>query len=161
MGNAGPLTIEGARIIFRNFAGKEGQYNREGDRNFGLCLDTELAEVMERDGWNIKYLTPKEDGDEPQAFVQVSVNFKNRPPNVVLINHKGRTTLPEDQIELLDWVDIKTVDLIINPYSWAVNGKTGISAYLKSLFVTIEEDELDLKYADLEDLTPRGGRIEE
>jgi hypothetical protein len=89
------------------------------------------------------------------------VNFKNRPPNVVLINHKGRTTLPEDQIELLDWVDIKTVDLIINPYSWAVNGKTGISAYLKSLFVTIEEDELDLKYADLEDLTPRGGRIEE
>lgn len=155
----GTLLIEDARIIFRNFAGKEGKYNREGDRNFCVLLDPPLADRLDRDGWNVKALRAREEGDPEQPYLQVSVGFKNRPPKMVMVTSKGRTTLAEDECEIFDWVDIKTVDLIIRPYKWDVSGKTGVKAYLKTIVVVIEEDELELKYADLEELPSRSGRV--
>lgn len=151
--NDNTVLMEGVRIIFRNFAGKEGKYNREGDRNFAVLLDDEVANAMAADGWNVKWLKPREDADEdetPQAYLQVSLNFKGRPPRVVMITSRGRTHLDEDSVEMLDWADILNVDLIVRPYEWTVNGKSGIKAYLQSIFVTIEEDALERKYAELE-----------
>ena len=156
-----PVVMENVRIVFRNFAGKEGQYNREGDRNFAVLLDEDTAEAMNNDGWNVKWLKAREEGEPEQPYLAVSVNFRGRPPKIVMITSRGRTTLGEDEVELLDWADIQTVDLILNPYEWAVTGKSGIKAYLKSMFVTIAEDELERKYAEVEDIKPRGGRIEE
>lgn len=148
------VMMEGVQIIFRNFAGKEGQYNREGDRNFAVLLDPEhpVTKALIEDGWNVKYLRPREDDEdqEERPYLQVSVNFKGRPPRVVMITSRGRTNLDEGSVETLDWVDILNVDLIVRPYEWSVNGKTGIKAYLQSIYVTIEEDPLERKYADLE-----------
>jgi hypothetical protein len=151
--NDNTVLMEGVRIIFRNFAGKEGQYNREGDRNFAVLLDDTTAERMTEDGWNVKWLKPREDDEEEmqQAYLPVSVNFdKGRPPRVVMITTRGRTNLGADEVELLDWADIINVDLIVRPYEWTVSGKTGVKAYLQSLYVTIEEDELERKYAELD-----------
>ena len=139
--------VEDATILFRNFSGKEGQYNREGDRNFAVILPPDVAEQMVIDGWNVRQLDPREEGDEPTPYVQVSVNFSNRPPRVVLLTSTTRTQLDEASVEVLDWSDIKTADLIARGYEWSVNGKTGVKAYLQSLFVTIEEDALERKYA--------------
>lgn len=155
------VVMEGVRIVFRNFAGKEGMYNREGDRNFSVLLDDDVAEKMAKDGWNVKWLKPREEGDAEQAYLQVSVNFKGRPPQITMITSRGRTNLGEDEVEMLDWADISNVDMIVNPYEWAVNGKSGIKAYLDKIFVTIEEDELELKYADIQDVTPRSGRVDD
>jgi hypothetical protein len=139
--------VEDARIIFRNFSGKEGQYNREGDRNFAVVLDPDTAAAMLADGWNVRQLDPREEGDDPTPYVSVSVNFNNRPPRVVLLTSTTRTQLDEASVEILDWADIKNVDLIARGYEWSVNGKSGVKAYLQSLFVTIEEDALERKYA--------------
>jgi hypothetical protein len=160
----GTLVMENARIIFRNFAGKEGQYNREGDRNFCVLLEPHVAEQMEKDGWNVKALRAREPGDPDQPYLQVSVSFKIRPPKIVMITSKGRTTLTEAECEVLDWVDVRIIDLIVRPYEWSVGGKSGVKAYLKSFFVTIEEDELELKYAEvpeLDQLPARAGRVDE
>jgi hypothetical protein len=144
--------MEGVRIIFRNFAGKEGQYNREGDRNFAVLIDDTVAAAMTEDEWNVKWLRPRseEEGDTPQAYLPISVNFKGRPPRIVLITSRGRTNLDESQVETLDWVDILNVDLIVRPYAWTVNGKSGVKAYLQSIYVTIEEDPLEIKYGELD-----------
>jgi len=146
------VLMEGVRIIFRNFAGKEGQYNREGDRNFAVLLDEKVAKAMDEDGWNVKMLRPRteEEGEEPQAYLPISVNFKGRPPRIVMITSRGRTHLDEDTVESLDWADIINVDLIVRPYEWVVNDKSGIKAYLQALYVTIEEDPLEIKYGELE-----------
>jgi hypothetical protein len=148
------VLMEGVKLIFRNFSGKEGQYNREGERNFAVLLDDQVAEAMAADGWNVKWLKPREDDDEgekEQAYIGVSLNFsKGRPPRVVLVTSRGRTNLDETDIDLLDWADITNVDLIVRPYEWTVGDKNGIKAYLQSIYVTIEEDPLELKYADLD-----------
>jgi hypothetical protein len=145
--------MEGVRIIFRNFQGKEGQYNKEGDRNFGVILPPDIAEQMLADGWNVKYLKPREDDEEPEEtpWLSVSVNFdKGRPPKIMIITDRGRTAMDENTVEMLDWADIKNVDLIVRPYTWEVSGRSGVKAYLQSMYVTIEEDELEKKYSDLD-----------
>ena len=143
--------VEGAQIIFRNFAGKEGMYNKEGDRNFCVVLDMETAEQMAADGWNVKFPKDRPDAEEGEEtrdpYINVTVGYKGRPPQIVMITSKARTNIGEDMIETLDWVDIANVDLICNAYHWNVNGASGIKAYLKSMYVTIEEDALALKYA--------------
>ena len=139
--------VEDARLVFRNFSGKEGQYNREGDRNFSVILDPEAAQEMLTDGWNVKFLASREDGEPDTPYIQVAVNFSNRPPRVVMITSTARTHLNEDSVAVLDWADIKVCDLIARAYDWTVNGKSGTKAYLQSMFITIEEDELERKYA--------------
>jgi hypothetical protein len=70
--------------------------------------------------------------------------------------------MTEDTVEMLDFVDVANVDLILNPYEWVVNGKTGVKAYLKKMFITIREDPLELKYAALEDAAlSRSGAIDD
>jgi hypothetical protein len=139
--------VEDARLIFRNFSGKEGPYNRAGERNFAVVLDPETANQMLADGWNVRVLPAREEGDEDTPYISVSVNFKNKPPRVVLITDTSRTNLNDDSVEVLDWADMKTVDLIARGYDWEVGEKSGTKAYLQSMFVTIEQDDLERKYA--------------
>jgi hypothetical protein len=154
--------IEDAEIMFRNFAGQVTPFNDKGKREFGVRLDEETALKMLADGWNIKYLKPRdEDDDEERPWIPVEVSFKNKPPQIYMIADRGsskvRTKLDQETIDILDIVEISSVDLILNPYEWEVNGKGGIKAYLKSLYVTIREDRFQRKHGILEDLPSADG----
>lgn len=144
------ITLEDVQILFRNFEGRETEFNSPGNRNFCVLLSDEAAQLMQRDGWNVKMLKPREEGDDPRPYLQVAVGFKIRPPRMVMINSvsKRRTVLDEETCELLDWADILTTDLTIRARPWSVRGNSGVKAYLKTLFVIIDEDYLELKYAE-------------
>lgn len=141
------LLIENAKIIFRNFSGKEGPYNRKGQKNFCVILEDEVVDDMIADRWNVKFTKPREEGDVPVPYLPVEVKFENYPPKITMITSSGRTILDEDTVEVLDFADIQTIDMIINPHDWEVRDDSGRKAYLKTMFVTINEDELERKYA--------------
>jgi hypothetical protein len=163
------IVMEGVRIMFRNFSGKADRYNREGDRNFAVVLDPKVAASMERDGFKVKTLQAREEGDDPQHILKVVVKYRNqagekiRPPRVVMITSRGRTNLGEDEVSALDWADIVNVDLIIRPFEWTMSeGRSGIAAYLQSIYVTIQEDPLEAKYAEVDEnhQTPDGPQFQ-
>ena len=125
-------------------------YNRAGDRSFAVFLDKDEARTLEAAGWNVKW--PKErddlnpDEDNRQPFLQVAVSFKGIPPRITIIRGEQHDKLEEEDLEMLDWSRVITADLILRPYNWVVTGKTGVKAYLKSGYFTLDVDELEMKY---------------
>lgn len=150
----GKVNISNASLGFKNFSGAEGQYNRKGDRNFVVFLETEDAQMLEQQGWNIKWPKPnpniEDDMDSRNPYLPVSLSFNAKYPNlnpkIVLIAGNRINVLSEEELDMLDWAEIENADLVLRPYNWAVNGNTGIKAYLDAGYITIVVDEFSDKY---------------
>lgn len=147
----GILQIDDARIIYRNFRGEGGKFNREGDRNFAVVIPKqELADELLNRGWNVKIKPPKDEEDSPFMYLPVKVKFNDRGPQVYLRTGDRVNRLDEETISVLDDVDIRSVDLDIRPYDWDVNGKSGRTAYLQSIEIIQEIDRFAARYAEEE-----------
>lgn len=132
----GILQIDDARIVYRNFAGVGGKFNREGDRNFSLVIpDEELRDRLLQDGWNVKSKPGRDEDDGDFMTLPVKIKFNDRGPNVYLRSGSRVNKLDEETIGLLDDVEILSINLDVRPYDWEVNGKTGRTAYLQSIEV--------------------------
>lgn len=144
------LVLRDANLRYRNFSGKPGKFNAEGDRNFCVDVPEELAKMLIRDGWNVKTVNKKSPEEDDIYYIKVNVRFNSRiPPKIVSITSGGATILDEESIDQMDQVDIAKADLSINPYESEVRGEHHVTGYLKSLFVTVDEDELDKEYSDV------------
>ena len=145
------VTIQNTQLVLKNFSGEIGRYfNDKGNPEFACILPAELAQMMKDDGWNVKQFKPKpEDEGAPAFFIKVKVGTSGRPPRMVMITSAGRKDISVEDCSVFDYIRIKNVDLTLSPFNYDYRGTTGISAYLNSLFVTAEEDELDRKYANI------------
>ncbi|MBR6641704.1 MAG: hypothetical protein IKL08_05890 [Clostridia bacterium] len=142
------LEIEDARIIYRNFSGAGVKFNREGDRNFAVIIpNQEICDKLTEDGWTVKIRPPRDEYEEPFMFLPVKVKFNSRGPAAYVRSGDSVTRLNEDTIDILDELDIASVDLDIRPYDWEVNGKVGRSAYLQAIDVTQNIDRFGARYA--------------
>lgn len=142
------LEIEDARIIYRNFAGVGSKYNREGDRNFAVIIpNEEIKEQLVEEGWNVKIKPPRDEDDSPFMYLPVKIKFNNRGPAAYVRSGDSVTRLNKDTIDMLDEIDIQSVDLDIRAYDWEVNDKTGRSAYLQAINVIQNIDRFGARYA--------------
>lgn len=154
------LELEGMEILqfgsFKNFSGEIDQYNPKGLSQFNVILDEETADQLLAEGWNVKQLDPREEGDVAIPYLPCSINFNsNIPPRVIMITGKNKQTiLNKNTIASLDALDVECVDLIINPYQWEVKTKngvdSGIKAYVKVMYAKVVEDRFAQKYGSVE-----------
>lgn len=147
MNTINELAIEDAKIIFRNFSGAESKFNRAGDRNFCVVIDSEeKAKELSRDGWNVKPLSRRNEDEDQKYYISVAVSFKVIPPKIWLITKQNKTLITEENVDTLDYADILTADVVLRPYNWEARGESGVKAYLKSLYIVLDEDQFSSKY---------------
>ncbi len=146
------VVLEDVRLIFKNFSGVGKRFNDEGKRNFLVLLDEETGARLIADGYKVKRLKPREDYDQGDLALKVTVNFKGlRPPKLVLITKStnGRTPLDEDLAHLFDVCDFEQVDIRFSPYDRrGDDGEWSRTAYLQTAYGVLREDPLDLKYSE-------------
>ena len=155
MAKQGHEVLENVKIIFPNFAGRPDKYNKQGGKlYFTAELSKEQADKLAADGWNVKWPEVKEDEDPYPPRIKVNLPFKGyTKPLVYIRTSRGNKLLDEETIDLVDGIILEgralNVDLIIRPFVW--DEDTGaISAYLQSMYVTIEENILERKYAEMD-----------
>ncbi len=172
--NGMDLTFEGAKIVFRNFAGVGNQFNREGARNFSIVIPSlEAAMALYEAGWNVGVKAQKQEDkdaikaasgfkekvqilsdrgalDEALFHLKTTVNFNSKKPaEIFLVTEMGRKPLKLDEntVAQLDLADIVSCDIIVSPYAWTSPRGSGITAYLKTMYVLIRQDPFAAKYA--------------
>ena len=128
------LLVDGARIMFENFAGAASMYNRAGDRNFCLVIETEeQADELTRRGWNVTVKPPREEGRAPLMFMKVKVKFTGWGPDIELVTGDAVNRLDEETVKRLDRIQLDHVNMDIRAFDWETAGKTGRTAYLNAM----------------------------
>lgn len=131
----GRLQIDNAKICWKNFAGRGGDFNSEGDRNFAVIIETEEdAKRLTDAGWKVKVKEAREEGDQPFMVMPVKVRFNGYGPNIYLMSGRAKIKLGEDGVHRLDSATILSVDLDIRPHDWThARWGAGRTAYLENM----------------------------
>ena len=146
-----PLDLRRVEIRYKNFAGRETEYNALGSRVFSVVVDDlDLAADLISDGWAFKPLL-NEDDDVWGYYMQVKINYdSNRPPRIYTVSPLTgkQVQLGPETVECLDSLTIDYADIVVNPYEWEVRGDSGVKAYCKIMYALIEEHPFDIEWAN-------------
>lgn len=145
------LILEDAKIQFRNFSGNKFGVGGPKDVSFKIAPDD--AEQLRDQDWPIRFYTPKDDDgeplDDPTPYLKAKIKYETDwPPKIYMVTSNNTTLLDESTINQLDDAVISYIDCIIGLSSkpWELNGKTGYTAYVNEMYVTIEESNFARKY---------------
>lgn len=148
---------------FSHFDGRKDTFNEEGDHNFTVVLPEDQArELMEiPNGWNIKERAGREEGDPPEFTLKIKISYKYEEPAIYFLKGNRRFRATEE-----DLVDIKRstcerIDVICSPSRWVQPDRTGVTAYVKEMYVKIRESRFAEMYSDYDDADGPGPTSEE
>lgn len=160
------LEIEEVEFVYRtNFAGAERPpFDSEGDRYFNAKIPSnEQAEVMARDGWNVKWTKPGKNATPeaiaehvPEPYLTVALGFKFRAPTILLIKNingvEKPTIITESNVSVLDSTEFTKVDCVVRARWYEMpSGQTGYKAWLAEFYGHVDLSGMGAKYAYLLD----------
>jgi hypothetical protein len=147
------LVLRDIRMMYKNFAGKPGTFNAEGQRNFSVWLTNEQAADLRQIGWNPKLIKRTAEFEEADRewHLKVNVSYDNRPPRIFFITRSSNSRNPIDEeiVGLLDRGLFDKVDVTLSPYNHKMNGG-GVTAYLRTMYCVLHEDPLDMDYREFQ-----------
>lgn len=144
------IILDDCKIFWKNLSGAPDKFNKTGgQRTFCVIIPNDIAPELEAEGWAIKYLRPRDEEEEPQAYLKVKASYGPKSqPNIYICTKKKKELLNQDTVGSVDYAEINRVDLIIRPYEYKdINGHSGVSAYVKNMYITINEDPFADRYS--------------
>lgn len=137
-------------IYFKNFSGAPGNFNKEGDRNFGVFISEEEVDDLIDRGFNVKRVKKETSPNFGRPYLKVLVRLDWRPnPKIFKLTSKNVTKLDEESIEDLDAMVFSDISLkVTRVYLKRYDQWTQVLE--KGYFTLMEDDdyELDEEYAD-------------
>ena len=151
------LEIADANVkwAWSHFDGRKDTFNEEGDYNFTISLDPEMAKELLTipDGWAIKVHEPREEGDPPEYTLKVKISYRYEQPAIYIIKGDRRMRAEESDLPGIKRSTCEQLDVIIQPSRWVrPNGETGVTAYVREMYVKIRESRFAAQYADYEEV---------
>lgn len=145
-------TFEDCRLMpgrFKNFSGRVDSYKNTRKRFNVIIDDLDLARKMSEEGWNVKFREGREEEDVT-ATLEIKINFNvqydSMRPIVKLMSGNSQVLLDDETIGMLDYAEIVHLDIRFVGRWYSKDGREGYSTWLRSMYVTIEEDPLEAKY---------------
>ena len=144
------INITEGKIAYSNFSGSPTQYNPEGgSRTVTFVIPDDIADGLINEGWKIR----KQEFDDgtsryllDAAFLFRTRNGQPRDPKIFIVRDNRLIHVTEDTADALDRADIVSVDAVIAASHWEYAGRSGIKAYINSMYLTIKENPIDEKY---------------
>jgi hypothetical protein len=152
MARVNDINITDGIIAYRNFSGRPTDFKPEGGvRTVTFVIPDNIAEDLIKDGWNIRLQMPKNEDGDPRYLLECKITFRTRngtprDPKIFIVRDDGIVHVTEETIDTLDRADIVHVDAVIGPSYWEWGGRSGIAAYVNSMYLTIKENAIDEKY---------------
>jgi hypothetical protein len=74
-------------------------------------------------------------------------NGQLRDPKIFIVRDNNTLIhVTEETVDALDRADITSVDAVLAASYWEYAGRSGIKAYINSMYITIKENPIDAKY---------------
>lgn len=148
------IEIENANVKwgFSHFDGKADTFNDEGDHNFTLVIPEEHAKQLMDEGWNIRTLEGREEGDPPEYTLKVKISYRFEAPKVYIIKGKRKFRADESDLQDIKRTTCEQLDVIITPSRWVHGRDTGITAYVKEMYAKVKESRFSAHYSDYEEV---------
>ena len=144
------IIVENARIACRNFDGN--RYKRGGERSFWLVIENpEAANHLQSLGWNVHIKPPREEGDQPFMYIPVAISYRydKFAPKIYKVTSRGKESIYEEDVADIDNWELRDIFIEVRPRFWTDDdGNEKVKAYLKTMYVTIEEDPFAYRFQD-------------